>query len=164
MTIRTTPPISLSDVLAELRLVNANRTYPISLGDADVRALAGIPSGAISLSDLYGKSSYVPMTVYATDGYDYRDSSFGSGVASASGVVSTDGGKGTKFYNWTVLSNPGGATVTGHSTSTLTATKSFVEQAGGGVTVTAQCAITDETGAVVTSPVVSIVLEWGGTL
>lgn len=52
MTLQTTGPISLSNVNTELG--NA-ATSAISLNDAAVRALAGIPSGQISLSDLYGK-------------------------------------------------------------------------------------------------------------
>lgn len=44
--------ISLNDVRKEL-----NVTGPISLGDSNVRQLAGISSGKISLLDLKGKSS-----------------------------------------------------------------------------------------------------------
>lgn len=58
----TTPannPISLTDVMNELRVANPGRPYPISLNDSDVRALAGVPSGTISMSDLLNKSSVV---------------------------------------------------------------------------------------------------------
>lgn len=65
----TTPapgqPIGLTDVLTELRITNPGRALPISLGDADVRALAGIPSGPISLGDCSGKTNapgYTPMS------------------------------------------------------------------------------------------------------
>jgi hypothetical protein len=54
MTLPTKGPISLSDVNIELgRPADA----PISLNDPEVRALAGIPKGPISLDDLRGKSA-----------------------------------------------------------------------------------------------------------
>lgn len=54
MPLPTTGPISLGAVAAELgRSVGST----ISLGEAAVRNLAGVPTGAISLSQLYGKSS-----------------------------------------------------------------------------------------------------------
>lgn len=52
MPLQTTGPISLSQVNAELG--NASTTQ-ISLGQSSVRTLAGVASGQISLSNLYGK-------------------------------------------------------------------------------------------------------------
>lgn len=54
MTLPSSGAISLSQVNTEL---NQSSTGQISLGDANVRALAGVPSGAISMSNLHGKSS-----------------------------------------------------------------------------------------------------------
>jgi len=51
----------MAQVLAELQVANAGRGYPISLNDTDVRTLAGVPSGAISMSNLYGKSAARPV-------------------------------------------------------------------------------------------------------
>lgn len=54
MTLPTDGPISLAEVNIELgRPADA----PISLNDAEVRALAGKPEGPISLEDLRGKSA-----------------------------------------------------------------------------------------------------------
>lgn len=56
--------ISLSNLIAERSVaIELGRTRPnqISLGEFDTRALANIPSGTIRLSDLYGKSSAVPL-------------------------------------------------------------------------------------------------------
>lgn len=78
MALQTTRPISLGDVRTELGL-----TGPISLGQAEVRALAGIPSGPISLGDLLGKSSVVSFVVGAkvVSGTTHRGYSSGEGMA-----------------------------------------------------------------------------------
>lgn len=39
-------------------------TPPLSLGDSRVRTLAGKPTGAVSMSDLRGKSAYTPPTAF----------------------------------------------------------------------------------------------------
>lgn len=74
-------PLSLSQVNTELGLA-ANTQ--ISLGQASVRTLAGVPSGAISFSNLHGKSSYVGGTqVTSADAGDgvlrgYKVGAYGS--------------------------------------------------------------------------------------
>lgn len=50
----STGPISLGDVNVELGKAS---TTNISMGNSDVRALAGVASGTISMSDLRGKSN-----------------------------------------------------------------------------------------------------------
>ncbi len=160
MTIRTTPPISLSDVMAELRTSNPGRAYPISLGDADVRALAGVPSGPISLSDLYGKSSYLPMTVTATASSDFKNSAASAGTVNGTAAANVSGGKGAKQYRWVVLSNPGGASISGTTSSQLGASKSYARYSTGSADVQARCDVTDETGATASSGVVTVSLTW----
>lgn len=54
MTLPLSGPISMSQVNTELGLPS---TTIITLNDPAVRALAGIPAGTISMSDLYGKSA-----------------------------------------------------------------------------------------------------------
>lgn len=56
-------PISLSQVNTEL---GQPATQTIGLGDPAVRALAEVPSGPISMSNLYGKSSIVTIPVNYT--------------------------------------------------------------------------------------------------
>ena len=57
MTTPVSGTINLTDVFAELFISNSSREFPISLGDADVLALAGKTGLPISLYDLYGKTS-----------------------------------------------------------------------------------------------------------
>jgi hypothetical protein len=56
MTLQSSGLISLGDVRTELA---ASGT--IGLGDSNVRTLAGVASGAIGLSNLYGKTRVVPV-------------------------------------------------------------------------------------------------------
>ena len=56
MALPSTGPISMRDV--NIELFNAENDL-ISLNDADVRELAGVPSGVISMSDLRGKGQWV---------------------------------------------------------------------------------------------------------
>jgi hypothetical protein len=58
MTLPASGPISLNDVNVELTL---SGTTTISLNQTNVRALAGVPSGAISMSNLYGKQYRVAL-------------------------------------------------------------------------------------------------------
>jgi hypothetical protein len=63
-------------------------TYPFTLNDADVRALAGVPSGPISLASFYGKSA---ATITAgTRSYESRRFA-GSGSNNATVTYNADG-------------------------------------------------------------------------
>lgn len=63
MTLPVSGPISLNAVNVELGL---SGTTLISLNQASVRTLAGVPSGAISLNNLYGKSNRVQVVYNIT--------------------------------------------------------------------------------------------------
>lgn len=88
MTLQSTGAISLSNVATELGRAAVTTT---SLGEAAVRNLAGVASGPISLSSLYGKSSesfwYASL---GTSAFNYRmlgTDSIGNIYACASSVV-----------------------------------------------------------------------------
>jgi hypothetical protein len=81
----TTPTgtITMADVNVELGF---SSTAQISLNNADVRALAGIPSGTISMNDLRGKPSLLPYLSVVNStaitvrigAYSWSSSGFGS--------------------------------------------------------------------------------------
>lgn len=65
MTLQSSGAISLSDVNVEL---GRSATASINMNEAAVRTLAGKASGAISMSDFYGKSNFTPTTITRTSG------------------------------------------------------------------------------------------------
>ncbi|MNL48661.1 hypothetical protein D3C87_1715370 [compost metagenome] len=79
---------------------------PLSLGDSRVRTLAGKPSGAISMSDLRGKSAYTPPTIVCDT---YADgSTVGPAGAFLDATASIDfviqGGEAPFTVTWTRVS------------------------------------------------------------
>lgn len=85
MTLPSSGLISTNDINVELgRAANT----AMSLNDADVRALAGVPSGAIGLSDFYGKSH---ITVRNPLNNTVQNTIVGSGTVTASITYHEDG-------------------------------------------------------------------------
>lgn len=142
MTLPASGAISLTDVMTELRTVNAGRAYPISLGDADVLALAGVAGPANSLSNLYGKSAYTAMTVTGvsdtssmagnTTGLTYTGHSHPS--------VTVSGGSGSYTYLWTIT---GGSFTLTNSTLQTCDVAHVIAPSGFTGTCTLSCAVTD---------------------
>lgn len=105
MTLPVSGQISMNDVNVEL---NRSGTTLISLNDADVRTLAGVPSGQISLSSLYGKSNvgeiWTNTGVTGFNGYGVMtDDGTNWAVATSTGYVlySTNGG-----VSWVTTNRP----------------------------------------------------------
>lgn len=63
MTIKASGALSLYDISVELR--RANHSATISFNDTNVRALARVPSGAISMSNFYNQAAFA-QTYYAS--------------------------------------------------------------------------------------------------
>lgn len=144
----TVPPISLSDVLTELKVANPSRTAPISLGDSDVLALAGKSAPPISLSDLYGKSSYVPMVITATNGSKSAYSGASSGTVTCNPSVSVANGKGVKRYLWSFTSNPDGCNLANATSATCAVSYNYLMGEVGETHPTLQCVVTDDVTSV----------------
>jgi hypothetical protein len=140
MTLPASGAISLTQVMNELRNANPARAYPISLGDADVRALAGVASGAISLSNLYGKSS--GLTVTAPNRFAQRLTNT-SGNVSVASTATASGGNGVYTYAWSYVSGDSFSIANG---ATATATFATTCSPGTVFTGTYKCTVSDGLG------------------
>lgn len=148
MTLPLSAPISLGDVLTEIRRVDPGRALPISLGDADVRALAGKPSGAISLSDLYGKSSYIPMTGSLPDvPMDGLADSPSNYTERAPIQISFSGGLGPFSIAWSHVSGAGSVDPANATSSVVNMPVIKSSPTGTVTTQVVRCVVTDSTGA-----------------
>jgi hypothetical protein len=87
MTLPASGPISFNDINVELGDAG---TTTASLGQASYRALAGVASGAISLSDFYGKSSAFSFTISSNQANaDLRTLALSAGWNASAAVVAT---------------------------------------------------------------------------
>lgn len=157
MTLPTTGPLSLGMVATELGI-----GLPLSLGDSRVRALAGVPSGPISLSQLRGKSAYTPMmvsTTGASSGPVSSDNAGGTVGGTASSSVT--GGVGPFTYSWAIIQNTNAVQVGPTTNSTLSGSRSFAKQSSGSASLVARLTVTDSTGRSVIGPDATIELYWG---
>lgn len=159
MTLPVTAPITLGQVLTELRTTNPGRALPISLGDADVRALAGIASGPISMTNLLGKSSYIPMTLTGFPASNSADSTTSGGTVACSPAITISGGSGGYTVSWAFVT-PDGCTLVGGNSLSCTVSHTYVKTSIGGANATVRATVTDNTGHTQTIDVTAT-LDWG---
>lgn len=160
MTLPLSGPMSLTDVMTELRLEAPGRAYPIALGDDDVRALAEIPSGPISMNNLYGKSSYPQMIIVPTNGSGLFSSAASGGTASCTPSVSVSAGDPPYTYLWSFTSNPNGCTLSFATSSSCQVSKTYGLLENGSANAVLQCQVTDSTAHVKTQTGVNAFLVW----
>lgn len=158
MTLPTSGVITLGMVASELGI-----GLPLSLGDPRVRALAGVPSGQISLGQLRGKSAVGPLTLTGMNAYNSADTQLGGGTVSCNPSVYSAGGVEPKTYAWSVLSNPRPLAVSLTSGTSVTAQFTYTKNATGSGEVTLRCTVTDGAGTQRTADVTGT-LEWSGNL
>lgn len=147
-----TGAISLADVLAELRTVDAGRASTISLQDSDVRALAGVSGAACSLDDLRGKTAYVAMSGNVPDVPDAEAPSnpASSTTASIPVAVSYAGGRAPFSFAWSKISGSGSVTAANSADTVAVMPVARFSEPGEVSSIVLQCVITDATGATLT--------------
>lgn len=160
MTLPSTGAISMDMVADELGISASG----LSLNDSRVRNLAGRPSGAISFSDLRGKSAYTPMSLSASDIYTLTDSRYGAGTAVGYPTVYVTNGLAPFSYQWTITSQSGGVGITDSNQARCTIFHSFAANVTGRATAVLSCTVTDATGRQATVSNVSALLEWAGNI
>jgi len=165
MTLATSGTLSSDDLLAELRLANPNRNYPLGLLDTDVLALAGKSGPPVTMpGDFYGKSvssggggggggGGTPSTLAASmsdaDGSAISGSS-SAFVANVPISISVSGGQSPYSYAWSKLSGTGFVQAANAPTTAGQFNVPAHAQAGLSYSEVAQCIVTDALGATVT--------------
>jgi len=86
MALPASGPISFNDINVELGDAG---TTQASLGQASYRGLAGVASGAISLSNFYGKSSQFSFNITTANNVNFRTAAVAAGWDQSSLVVGT---------------------------------------------------------------------------
>lgn len=150
MTLPTSGALTLSNVLTELKIANSSRATPVSLGDADVLALAGKSAPPISLSDLYGKSSYVAMSGTLPDVAFYASANpSGARTEHATVTLSLSGGIPTYSESWSTVSGSGSVNAANALSTTVNLPNNFTSS-GDVITQVVQCVVTDGKGNTLT--------------
>jgi hypothetical protein len=129
--------ISMYQVAVELGVTHIG----ISLNAGNVRTLAGVPSGAISMNNLRGKSNLAPLSVSVPDAMKFKTSA-GTGSVGVSTTATAAGGSGGYSYAWTFLSG------TSFGTPGPTATAAFSKSCAANTEYTGiyRCTVTDSGG------------------
>jgi hypothetical protein len=158
MTLQASGPISLTDVLNELRIANSGRGATVSLGDSDVLSLVGKGGAPISLSDLYGKSAF---KVAGNNASSSQSSINAGGTSSASPSVTVIGGSGTITYQWTMTSYTGMTpTLSNANGSYCQVSRTFGKLTDGSFDAVLQCVVTNGNGATATVTGITAHGDW----
>lgn len=170
MTLPSSGSISTDQILAELRIANSSRAYPLSLTDADVLSLAGKSAPPVTMpDDFYGKSATPPtqpaqpMTLYPNGtNRSIPNTSAGGGSIAINLSVAVTGGARPLTYLWTNIMSAGGMTqVTGNNGPSLNFERTYAENSSGSASASAVCTVTDANGVSKSTGTVSGTATWG---
>jgi len=165
MTLPASGTISLTLVMNELRIATPGRAYPISLGDSDVRALAGKLSGPISLSDLYGKSAAAPvqpMTLYPSASNLNYGNVPNQMTGSINLSVAVTGGARPLTYSWSEIAVTNGMTLKSETNGpSLNFERTINANSNGTATARAKCTVTDANGVTASTALLTGSITWG---
>lgn len=169
MTLPTSGAISTDQIMAELRIANSSRAYPLSLTDADVLSLAGKSAPPVTMpDDFYGKSvtpptqPVQPMALYPSGSDNYRSTTSGGGTIAINLSVAVTGGARPLTYFWTNVMSAGGMTqVTGNNGPSLNFERTYANNSSGSASASAVCTVTDANGVSKSTGTVSGTATWG---
>ena len=131
-------------------------TAAISLNDAAVRSLAGVPSGTISMNDLRGKSAMSVTTDTTVSGFG-ADFAFSGPVNTNSVTTTVTGGTAPYTFSWARVS---GSTIPQISSATQQNPYWFNDNTPDGQhDATWRVTVTDANGVTATSNVF-VTLNW----
>lgn len=158
MTLQASGSISLTDVLNEIKIANPGRALPISLGDSDVLSLAGKSSPPISLSDLYGKSSFTATGV--NDSASINTYNAPSSTIRVYPSVNVIGGS-NPTYQWTMTSYTGLTPTLSNTTSqSCMLSHPYSTNSNGAFDAVLQCVVTNGNGAQITVTGITGHADW----
>ena len=148
MTLPTSGGLNFQQINIEL---GKPATSPISLNDANVRALAGKPSGPISFGDLLGKSSYTPMsaTLYDVD-MDGQANASSPYTMTYPISIAVYNGLAPFSFTWSHVSGSGSVDVVNSASSTIRMPVPRYGTSGDIRTQVVQCTVTDAKGNALT--------------
>lgn len=134
----------------------------LNLNDGRVRTLAGNGGGAISFSSLYGKSNYTPMAISTSinSNGNSPDTYYAAQTAFINVTASVSSGTGGYSYAWNFTSNPSGCAITNAGSATCSVNHEAPYRRSGTASFSVQCTVTDNTGHVAYSEVVSNTIRW----
>lgn len=136
MTLPASGTIQVSEVSVE---IGRAATATTSLGETAVRNLAGVASGAISMSNLHGKAA---MSATGVNSNVSRNSNVTT-TGTATPSVTVSGGTAPYSFSWVFVSNPDGCVLTNATSQTCSVTKTFASGSAGSAAATVRCTITD---------------------
>lgn len=147
MTLPASGSISTGQIMAELRITNPGRAYPLSTLDSDVLALSGKTAPPVTMpNDFWGKSAaafagHIPtvqMNGQSNPGSSYTE------VATVTASIS--GGSAPFNYVWSHVSGSGTVDSVNSSSSTVRMPVARFSESGEKITQVVQCVVTDGTG------------------
>jgi len=138
MTLPAGPPISFSQIAAELGVADAS----LNISQANARNLAGVASGPIGIRDFYGKSATFTANIGGDQGAEGAPSSHSFSLTAGVG-----GGAAPYSFAWSVLFVGGSGVYTwGSTTAQNTSITLSPNTASAPYQVTVQCVVTDSLG------------------
>lgn len=155
MTLPASGNLTMAQVATELSI-----PLPLSLGDSRVLNLAGKAGLPISMSDLYGKSAYTPMTLTGVDSSAYKSSYKADGTVTAHPSVQVVGGSGGCTFIWAFTSNPNTCVLADNTSQTCSVSHSYTVGSAGSASAVLQCTVKDNTGHTLIVTNVNADLSW----